>query len=305
MKKTNEKCIKTNYHEGHRQRVQEKVYKYGLRSLEPHELLEYLLWYTIPRKDTNNIGHALIEKFGTIANVIDADPKYLQKIKGVGKRSSMFLTCLPELFSIYKESSSEGKLDVLNTIADCIRFFRSKFEIRKVETFYVICLNSGNQVVKYEQLEGESGVQVNIDTKKFSDFINDSNVVSVLVFHTHPYGQVSPSFEDITTTETIMSVCNTMYKYLTDHIIFNETSHFSFGRNNLMEKIAHTTKVKAQPQMKETLKSRKVTPFSYIDNGEEPGVLIELPYVINQTDVNYDFEHFLKDYKKTKKQTIR
>lgn len=282
----NKEVKSKNSHEGHRKRMQEKIVKYGLRSLEPHELLEYLLWFTIPRKDTNPIGHDLMDKYGSVANIFNSDIKSLQKVKGVGERTALFLTSLPELFSIYKESYNDGKLDILNNVADCIRFFRSRFEIRKNEEFFIVCLNGMNKVVKYTKVEGINDTTIKIEPSLFGDFINDKNVMNVVVFHTHPFGESNPSYEDIKTTENLISICMCMGKVLIDHIIFSNNNHFSFGRSRLLEQINCKIALKTNPELKEKqeqmiknrMKSKKFSPFSYLDNSGEDELLVDIEY---------------------------
>lgn len=265
-----EKCP----HIGHRQRMLEKIEKLGLKSLDAHEVLEYLLWFTIPRKDTNPHGHKLLNTFGSIANVLDADPNYLASIEGVGKRTALFLTSLPEVFDIYKESIGTGKLDILNNVSACVKYFRSRFEIRKQEVFYIFCLNGKNKVVKYETLKGVSDVQIEVDTKHFAEFINDENTASVLICHTHPLGEVKPSNEDLATTEELMRVCNIMHKNLLDHIIFNHTEHFSMGANKILDCMRLSVSYEMEPMMDASLRSRSFTKFSYLDSEDELGVKI-------------------------------
>lgn len=283
MKDEDIKIKKANAHEGHRQRMQEKIAKYGLRSLAPHELLEYLLWFTIPRKDTNPIGHDLLDKYGSFANVLNADPKSLKKVKGVGERTALFLTSLPELFSIYKESYNNNNIDVLNNVSDCVKFFRSRFEMRKNEEFFIVCLNGMNRVVKYTTISGIDDTTIKINPGQFGEFINDKNVVNVVVFHTHPFGEANPSFEDIKTTENLVSICNCINKNFVDHIIFSNSSHFSFGRNRLLDQIHNRIIVKANPEIKThqsngKLKNKKFSPFSYLDNSSETEMMIDIKY---------------------------
>lgn len=267
-------------HSGHRQRMKEKISKFGLRALEPHEVLEYLLWFTIPRKDTNPLGHKLIDKFGSLANVLNADPKYLEKIDGIGKSTALFLTSLPEVFSLYKESVADGKRDILNDVNSCVRYFRYKFEIHKHEDFYIFCLNGLNKIVKYEIITGSDDTRINIDTNFFGEYINDKNVVSVLVCHTHPMGQVLPSMEDIETTKTLITIANVMHKQFFDHIIFNETTHFSFGVNRLIHQLGNQVAIKPQPN-NSNLRHKHVSTFSYLDNEVEPGEISD-KYITKQ-----------------------
>lgn len=261
-------------HAGHRQRMAERIKKYGVKSLEAHEVLEYLLWFTIPRKDTNPLGHKLLKKFGSLANVLNADPKALLSVKGIGERTALFLTSLPDVFDIYKESASRGKLDVLNDVASCVKFFRSRFEIHKKEYLYIFCLNGKNKVVKYEQIEGEDDLTINVDTKFFTDYINDENTVNVLICHTHPLGEAKPSNEDLAMTERLMRICNVMHKNLIDHIIFNEKDHFSMGANHILDCMQLSVSFGMEPMQDESLKSRNFTPYSYLDNSAESKIEI-------------------------------
>ena len=99
-------------HEGHRQRMRARVEQYGLESLAPHEALEYLLYITNARRDTNGIAHALLERFGSFAGVLEASEEELCRVPGVGPASARMLHLLPEVSRYYEHSrtSTEGAL---------------------------------------------------------------------------------------------------------------------------------------------------------------------------------------------------
>jgi len=85
-------------HEGHRKRMRERFLKDGdFQNFAPHEVLELLLYSTIARGDTNPIGHALIDKFGTLANVFEASPEELKEVSGIGESSAFLLSLIPHL----------------------------------------------------------------------------------------------------------------------------------------------------------------------------------------------------------------
>ena len=90
-------------HGGHRQRLKDKVRQNGLTSLSLHEVLELILTYTIPQKDTNQLAHELIDTYGGFSKVLEADYYDLMKNKGVGEETALFLSMLPRLFDIFKE----------------------------------------------------------------------------------------------------------------------------------------------------------------------------------------------------------
>ena len=79
-------------HEGHRDRMRERILLSGIESLQPHEVLEYLLYHAIPRKDTNGIAHELISKFGSFNGVLNADYNALLDVNGMTANAALLLT---------------------------------------------------------------------------------------------------------------------------------------------------------------------------------------------------------------------
>ncbi len=87
---------KKNVHLGHRERMRERFAEDGFENYRPHEVLEQLLFEVRPRVNTNPVGHNLIDRFGNVMNVLDADPKDLQKVDGIGKTSAEYLASIKE-----------------------------------------------------------------------------------------------------------------------------------------------------------------------------------------------------------------
>lgn len=221
-------------HGGHRQRLKDKVRKNGLNALSIHEVLELILTYTIPQKDTNQLAHELIRTYGSLSQVMEADYHDLMKNKGVGEETALFLSMLPRLFDIFKADKEENAVHFLRSPYECVKYFRSKYEIKNKEFLYIVCLNSSCKIVKTFTIEGNSDNSVSIDIKKFANIINNENTTSIVMFHTHPNGDVNPSREDMHTTQNILNICCIMNVALCDHIILNEKDYFSFGRENLL-----------------------------------------------------------------------
>ena len=229
-------------HGGHRQRLKNKVKKSNLRTLEDHEILELLLTYTIPRKDTNPIAHDLLGTFTDLDEVIDADFKDLQKVKGVGEETALFFNVLSQLFAIYKEKKVKDN-NKLTTLQNAISYFRKRFEITNDEFMLVLCLTKTGKVISNFYVYGNNDTEVKIDVKNFADKINVHNTKSVIVFHTHPNGSVDPSAEDLDATQKLYNICAVMGIELLDHIIVNNAEHFSFANNNLLEGIRENCQI--------------------------------------------------------------
>ena len=146
-----------NNAKGHRERVRKRFLENGFNGLEDYEILELLLFYVIPRKDTKAIAKELIKKFKNLANVLKADTLELKTIDGLGASSITFLKMIGALPArIYKDELKNQKLikDDKNKINDkevLLSFLRNKIGYEDVEKFYVIYLSSSNEVLAFEE----------------------------------------------------------------------------------------------------------------------------------------------------------
>ena len=222
-------------HAGHRQRIKNRVKKFGLKSLEVHEILEVLLTYSIPRKDTNALAHNLLHNFSNFSCIIDAEPSQLKVIKGVGEETVLFFSILKDFVDIYLENKKEDKVLKLDTTLKCIEYFRNHFQFKAVECFYVFCLTKTGIYSHHFVVEGESDVEIDFPVQALADNISADKVKKVVVMHTHPKGDISPSLTDIQTTDRIISICTVMGAELVDHVILNETTYFSFKRSGFIK----------------------------------------------------------------------
>lgn len=228
---------KENIHKNHRQRLKSKVQKHSLECLEYHEVLELFLTYTIPRKDTNPIAHNLIERFGSFANVIDANYFDLKKVEGVGPESAMFINMLSSFIEIYNKSKLEAKIEFLNSIGASVEFFRSHYSVKDKEFMVLTCLSKNNRVLKNFTYTGFDDSEVSFDLRSIANNINDEGVRKVVVFHTHPKGGAVPSVEDVIATQKLINVCMVHGIDFEDHIILNEYEHFSLKKSGMIDKM--------------------------------------------------------------------
>ena len=226
---------KDNSHKDHRSRLKSKVKKFGLDCLEYHEILELLLTYTIPRKDTNPTAHELMNHFSSFANVIDADYHDLTKVKGVGPESALMFNILSQFIEVYNKSKLEANTYVLNSTEQAVSFFRNSYRITSNEFMLVACLGKTKRVRKTYLCKGKDEAEITFDLRKTINSINDAGVDSVVLFHTHPNGSVQPSESDLSTTQSFLNMCLTHKINLEDHIILNESEHFSFLRNGILD----------------------------------------------------------------------
>lgn len=223
-------------HYGHRQRMKDKI-KQGLyETFKPHEVLEYLLTYTIPQKNTNDTAHLLLETFGSLSDVMDATYQDLLNVKGIGSETALFLTTLPKICASYQASKLDEKTH-LTCVADCLKYFRSYRHIGKTEVMKIACVSAGNKLMRVFEVNNDSANSVNFEIRNLVEKILPTKTTGIIILHNHPDGSCTPSKADIEATKQIATACYALGITLLDHIIYNEKSHFSFGNTNLLNEI--------------------------------------------------------------------
>jgi DNA repair protein RadC len=228
-------------HEGHRQRLTDRFLKEGLEGFEEHEILEYLLFFVLPRVDTNPIAHRLIETFGSLSGVLEAQPEDLAQIEGIGPKAAAFICMFPEIFRAY-ERSKLGKRPCIKSIRDACDFAKSLLFGKAFEQFYVIWLDTQNRIIHYERLSEGSISESPVYLNKIAAAALRHHAVKGIITHNHPGGNVTPSKADLSTTHDIMKTLNLLSIDLLDHIIVSDNTAFSFQADSLMGKRAYKNK---------------------------------------------------------------
>ena len=229
-----------NNAKGHRERVRKKFLENGFNGLEDYEVLELLLFYVIPRKDTKAIAKELIKKFKTLANVLKADTLELKTINGLGDVAITFLKMIGALPArIYKDELKNQKLikDDKNKINDkevLLSFLRNKIGYEDVEKFYVIYLSSSNEVIAFEESSSGTLDRSSIYPREIYKRVIMENAKSIIIAHNHPSGNTCPSKCDIDITNEIAKGLKNFGALLLEHIIITRDSYFSFLEEGLI-----------------------------------------------------------------------
>ena len=229
-----------NNAKGHRERVRKKFLENGFNGLEDYEILELLLFYVIPRKDTKAIAKELIKKFKTLANVLKADTLELKTINGLGDMAITFLKMIGALPArIYKDELKNQKLikDDKNKITDkevLLSFLRNKIGYEDVEKFYVIYLSSSNEVIAFEESSSGTLDRSSIYPREIYKRVIMENAKSIIIAHNHPSGNTCPSKCDIDITNEIAKGLKNFGALLLEHIIITRDSYFSFLEEGLI-----------------------------------------------------------------------
>ncbi len=215
-------------HSGHRKRLRNRAATEGIETFEPHNLLELLLFYTIPRVDTNETGHRLLERFGSFSAVLDAPVEELMEIHGVGPETAQFLNMLPSLFRVYmREKTVPAKK--LTDIDECKPLFYPHFVGRTREVLCMICLQAGNAVSRCIEISSGDGSSVEVDCRRIVLEALHANAAGVVLAHNHPSGKAVGSTADHEATAQIADALNAVDIPLIEHFIFagNRTTALS------------------------------------------------------------------------------
>ena len=219
-------------HAGHRQRLKERFLKEGLDNFEEHQVLELLLFYGIPQRDTNEVAHELIRKFGSLSKVLEATPEELSQVKYVGENVTTLFRLVTEVCRYYQVNSAMRE-KILATIYDCGRYLVPFFYGRKHETVFLLCLDAKCKVLACEKVGQGSINSASISIRQIVETALKCNASAVMLAHNHPSGLAIPSGEDIQTTRRVAMALDAVEIELVDHIVVADNDWVSLAQSGL------------------------------------------------------------------------
>ena len=227
--------------DGHRTRLRERMMKEGASGFQDHEVLELLLFGSVPRKDTNKLAHTLLNKFGGIAGVLNASPEQLMMVKGVSSVTACNLAILKEVYLRYKQD--EQNKSKLSGLASIIKYVQNKIAESIYEHMVVVYVDSSTTYLYEESFTSDNSHQVNVDSKNIVSTAMRLNASGVLIFHCHSKGNCNPSDADRRFTEKLYFTLGAINIALLEHMIFNTSGeYYSFYKAGIMHQLAQKYK---------------------------------------------------------------
>ena len=217
-----------NLHEGHRKRMKERFIKSGLDDFAPHNILELLLFYSIPRGDTNPVAHRLIDTFGSLSGVFDATPEELAKVDGVGENSAILISMIPQIARKYLED----KADTANIVGGCSdigAFLLPKFVGRTNEALMMVSIDNKNKIISCSVVAEGTVDSAKVSRRKIMEEAMKVKATRVILAHNHPCGVAVPSSEDVVMTKEIGRLFAQVGIELVDHIIVANDDYVSMA----------------------------------------------------------------------------
>lgn len=205
-------------HDGHRQRMRERFAAQGLDGFAPHEILELILFYAIPRANVNPLAHRLMEAFGSLHAVLEAEPADLMKVEGIGERAASLLSLFGHVDRQLEKSRSASR-KVLSNRLDAQRHCLGLLAGLRQEHLYLVCLNAQMEVVQNALIAKGTLNEVQAYPRMVAEAALRANAHAVVLCHNHPGGSLIPSQADLDMTGQLGNLLGSLEVMLVDHII--------------------------------------------------------------------------------------
>lgn len=218
-------------HDGHRARMKQKFLEHGLDGMADHEVLELLLYYAIPRRNTNETAHLLLERFGSLKDVMAADIRDLEEVPGVGPNAAALLKLLQ---AVSDRAAVPALPRMTIRVGDQVGdYYVRLLDPEKRERLYLMCLDAKGKVLCSRQV-AEGGVNVTaVSVRQVVDLALRSGATAVVLAHNHPSGVALPSRADQFMTRQVADALRPLGIRLLDHIIVADGDYVSLADSGM------------------------------------------------------------------------
>ena len=222
-------------HQGHRSRMRERVASEGLENFHDHQVLEYVLSFVIPYKDTNDLAHELIDRFGSLSGVFEADISELMLVKGMGEVSATFLADFIKIYNRYEKSKLTSKVRIKSP-KDTFDYLKGLFKGKISEELYMIALTPNSQIIKVQRVAEGNSTEAKVTIRDITDLMSRLKVANIIIAHNHPNGEARPSEQDDKFTKALVTTLSINGSHLVDHMIVSGKKFYSYRESALIDK---------------------------------------------------------------------
>ncbi|NLW66024.1 MAG: DNA repair protein RadC [Clostridiales bacterium] len=220
-------------HEGHRDRLKKLFMEQGLDCFDDYKVLELLLFYALPRRDTNPIAHELINRFDSLEAVFEAPADELAKVPGIGSGAITLIKLVPELSR--RCAISKARPDkYIDSSEKAGTYLVPRYMLERDEVVYVICLDAANRLLCCKELFRGAANTTEISIRKIAELALAKNASGIIISHNHTSGIALPSAEDDATTKLLKETLNRIGIRLIDHIIVAGDDFISMADSGLL-----------------------------------------------------------------------
>ena len=220
-------------HDGHRERLRRSYLEHGLMSMNDINALELLLFYALPRRDTNVLAHQLLERFGSLDGVFSASIEELCELEGIGETAAALITLIPEIMKKSRLSRSR-EIRQIRSSEDAGEYLLPYFMNETDEVVYLLCLDSKRAVICCAEMGRGVVNSVDANIRRLVEKALKVRACSVIIAHNHPNGIAIPSREDDIFTCALYNAMETVGIRLEDHIIVADEDYISVADSGMM-----------------------------------------------------------------------
>lgn len=226
----------THNHKGHRQRLKTQMIESDLSSFPTHNILEAILFYSIPQVDTNNIAHELLNKFDSLSGIINAKHEQLCMVNGVKDNTSLLIKLIAEITKRYwiEQEDSINQKNIFNSVVDIATFLVNKYIGYNDEHAFVMYLDDKLKLISFEKISSGQNNSVSINKRELIAKIIKYDCTRIVLSHNHPLGDTQPSPEDFSATMDLKKLLESIGVELVDHIIISGKSFSSMRQLKLI-----------------------------------------------------------------------
>lgn len=228
---------KANVHAGHRERIKNTFRKNGLANMEPHNVLELILTYSIPRRDVNELAHALIDTFGSFDQVLEADIERLMQVDGIGENTAIHLKLILESYRFY-EMQKHREVFYATSANITMNYARSLFVGETKELTFALCFDASMKLNNCTKVSEGSVNVAAVSVRRVVEIATANKAIAVVLTHNHPGGLATPSKEDLVTTRKIMQALHIVGIKLSDHIVVGDTFAISMAESGVLHNMS-------------------------------------------------------------------
>lgn len=225
---------KQNIHDGHRSRLKSEYLSAGLDGFNDIRALELLLFYSISRCDTNPLAHALLNRFGSLHNVLCASTEELKSVDGIGENTALLIRLTGDIYRKAESSRRDVKKYAITNPEDAFEALRALYIGCRDERVYLSCLDAKKRLDESYCLGTGGPSGVSLELRNVVRTALESHCDSCILSHNHPSGDIRPSEEDRVLTMKISEALAVIGVSLADHIIVTAEGYYSFAENGLI-----------------------------------------------------------------------
>jgi len=205
-------------HKGHRGRIRKRFSLNGLEGFSDVEAIEMLLFYALPRRNTNELAHELLHGLGGFRGVFEARDKDLMRINGIGENAAQLIRLVAELGRRYMISGRREDMRI-HSSADAGRYLAPLFSFETIEQVYMLCMDESGRIRSCCKVAQGNFDKVDFSSRDILNAAMNAETSRVIIAHNHPSNSALPSSADIAATQTLIKAFRFINVELYDHII--------------------------------------------------------------------------------------